>query len=219
MKPLLDWTVKDWLGYHQVNVHQGSLHGSPHLQQTWLGRTTWKNPLDCWIYQEIIYETKPEAVVEIGVGHGGSTLYLASLLELVGKPHATVVGVDTDLSRVADLQHPRIQLIGGGCLHPETIRQVTRMCKKRRTMVIADCDHRKDHVLEELRVYSRLVSVGCYYIVEDGICDVMDWPPVPGPQAACKEFLRDNVSFVNDAVQREKYLITYNFDGYLKRVR
>jgi cephalosporin hydroxylase len=167
----------------------------------------------------IICETKPEAVVEIGVGHGGSTLYLASLLELVGIPDATVVGVDTDLSRVADLQHPRIQLIGGSCLHEKTIRQVTHICRNRRTMVIADCDHHKDHVLEELRVYSHLVSVGCYYIVEDGICDVMGWSPVPGPQAACKEFLRDSVSFVNDKVKREKYLITYNFDGYLKRVR
>lgn len=86
-------------------------------------------------------------------------------------------------------------------------------------MVIADCDHTKDHVLAELRTYSPLVTTGCYYIVEDGICDVMAWPPVPGPLVACKEFLRDNGDFITDSELREKYLVTYNFGGYLKRIR
>lgn len=85
-------------------------------------------------------------------------------------------------------------------------------------MVISDCDHHKDHVLEELRTYSPLVGLGCYYVVEDGICDEMGWAPVPGPKAGCKEFLRENPRFVNDSELREKYRITYNFNGYLKRV-
>jgi cephalosporin hydroxylase len=72
--------------------------------------------------------------------------------------------------------------------------------------------------MQELRTYSPLVSVGCYYVVEDGICDVMGWPPVPGPQAACVEYLRENPHFINDMQLREKYLITYNFSGYLKRI-
>jgi cephalosporin hydroxylase len=96
-------------------------------------------------------------------------------------------------------------------------------------MVIADCDHSRDHVLAELSSYSPLVSVGCYYIVEDGICDVMGWNPttgapvgnlpVPGPRAAALEFLSHSQHFVDDAQLREKYLLTYNFNGYLRRVR
>lgn len=219
MKPIPDWTVREWLEYHQQKVHQGSLHGLPNLQQRWMGRIIWKNPLDCWIYQEIVYDTEPEVVVEIGVAHGGSTLYLAHLLDLLGSPHASVVGVDMDLSQAADLQHPRIQLIQGNCLDPHTFEQVAHICRGRKTMVIADCDHSKSHVLEELRTYFSLVSLGCYYIVEDGICDVMGWPPVPGPMAACNEFLEENPQFVNDAELREKYVITYNFNGYLKRIQ
>lgn len=217
-KALVDWTIKEWLQYHQEVVHQGSLGGSPDLQQTWMGRVIWKNPLDCWIYQEILYDTKPEAVVELGVAHGGGTIFLAHLLDLVGNSSAEVVGIDIDLSHVADLRHPRIRLVEGKCLDPGTVRRVTELCKGRKTMVIADCDHNKDHVLEELRTYSPLVSTGCYYVVEDGICDVMGWPPVPGPQAACIEYLRENRHFVSDARLREKYLITYNFSGYLKRI-
>ncbi len=184
-----------------------------------MGRTIWKNPLDCWVYQEILYDTQPEVVVELGVAHGGGTLYMAHILDLLGIAAGEVVGIDLDLSHVMDLRHPRIRLIGGNCLDPATIRQVTDLCRGRKTMVIADCEHSKDHVIQELRAYSSLVSLGCYYIVEDGVCDVMGWPPVPGPQAACAEFLGENPDFVNDAPLREKYLITYNFDGYLKRVR
>jgi cephalosporin hydroxylase len=219
MKPIADWTVREWLQYHQESVHQGSLKGSPELQQTWMGRTIWKNPLDCWVYQEILYDTRPEVIVELGVAHGGGTLYLANLFDLLGMSEGRVIGVDMDLGRVNDLHHPRIQLIEGQCLDPSSVREVASQCQGRKTMVIADCDHNKDHVMEELRTYSPLVTVGCYYIVEDGICDVMAWPPVPGPQAACVEFLRGTPYFVDDAQIREKYLITYNFNGYLKRVR
>jgi len=219
MKPIPEWTIREWLEYHQQRVHQGSLTGYRHLQQTWMGRILWKNPLDCWVYQEILFDTQPEVVVEIGVAHGGGTLYLANLLDLLGTPGASVVGIDMDMSHVADLQHPRIKLIEGNCLDTGTVSQVTQICGGRKTMVIADCDHRKEHVLDELRVYSPLVSVGCYYIVEDGICDVMNWSPVPGPLAASDEFLREDQLFVNDAGLREKYLITYNFNGYLKRIQ
>ena len=219
MKPILEWTVREWLEYHQHKVHQGSLNGFPQLQQTWLGRTIWKNPLDCWVYQEILHETKPETVVELGVSHGGSSLYMANLFDLINSPNGTVIGVDMDLSKTADVKHPRVQFIQGNCQDVSTFNQVAQACRGRKTMVIADCDHTKDHVLEELRIYSPLVSLGCYYIVEDGICDVMHWDPVPGPKTAAEEFLHKNGRFVNDEEIREKYLITYNFNGYLKRVQ
>ncbi len=219
MKPIVDWTVREWFDYHQRRVHQGSLHGSPQLQQVWMGRVIWKNPLDCWVYQEILFQTRPQVVVEIGVAHGGGTIYLAHLLDLLQMESARVVGIDLDLSQTKDLCHPRISLIEGDCRAPSMIEKVRALCSGRRTMVIADCDHKQDHVLDELHLYSPLVSVGCYFIVEDGICDVMNWDPVPGPHAACQEFLREDSSFVDDGWLREKYLITYNFGGYLRRIR
>ncbi len=229
MKPILDWTVREWLEYHQRQVHQGSLTGHDHLQQRWLGRAIWKNPMDCWIYQEILYETQPEVLVELGVAHGGNLLYLSHLFQLMGKKDAQLVGVDIDTSRAVDLKISGLRLIQGSCQDEHVFREVSALTRGRRTMVIADCDHRKDHVMAELARYSPLVSVGCYYIVEDGICDAMGWNPstgepvkdrpVPGPRAAAQQFLSENLNFVDDAPLREKYLITYNFNGYLRRVR
>jgi len=145
------------------------------------------------------------------------------------KPDALLIGVDIDTSRAADLKIPSLQLIEGNCLDSHTFQRVSALCEGKRTMVIADCDHNKNHVVQELALYSSKVSVGCYYIVEDGICDVMGWnpstgepvndAPVPGPQAAAKEFLSGNDQFVDDAPLREKYLMTYNFNGFLRRVR
>lgn len=219
MQEILDWKIREWLEYHQKRVHQGSVNGSPELQQTWMGRVMWKNPLDCWIYQEILHETRPEVIVELGVAHGGTLLYLSNLLDIMGLARSQVVGVDIDLSRVQDLKIPRMHLIGGNCLDPSNFQQVASLCNGRRTMVIADCDHSRDHVYEELRHYSQLVSIGDYYIVEDGICDVMNWKPVPGPRSAVDQFLKSHDQFIDDAGLREKYLITYNPSGYLKRVR
>jgi cephalosporin hydroxylase len=216
MRPLLDWTVRQWLEHFHRTVHLGSVHGTPQLQQRWLGRLQSKNPLDCWVYQEILHETRPDLVIELGVAQGGTTLYLAHLMDLVG--HGEVVGVDLDMRRARDLKHDRVSLVEGNCLDPRTIEAVASRCRGRRTMVIADCDHGRDHVLGELHAYSSLVAKGCYYVVEDTICDVMGWQPVPGPHAAVEAFLEEDSAFANDGELREKFGITYNFDGYLKRV-
>jgi cephalosporin hydroxylase len=194
-----------------------------------MGRAIWKNPMDCWVYQEILYETQPEVVVELGIAYGGNLLYLSDLFTLMGKTDARLVGVDIDTSRAADLNVRGLHLIQGSCQDQRVVQEVASLTQGRRTMVIADCDHSGDHVLAELSRYSPLVSVGCYYVVEDGICDVMGWNPttgaalgnstVPGPRTAALEFISGNPKFVNDAALREKYLLTYNFDGFLRRVR
>lgn len=98
-----------------------------------MGRTTWKNPLGCCVNQEILCYTEPEAIVELGIAHGGDTLYLANLLDLLWSSSAQVMGIDPDLRRVTDLRHPRTKLMGGNCLDPATVRQVTDLCKGRKT--------------------------------------------------------------------------------------
>jgi hypothetical protein len=114
------------------------------------------------------------------IAHGGNLLYLSHLFKLMGKTGARLVGVDVDTSRAADLNIPGLHLIQGSCQDQQVLQEVSALTLGRRTMVIADCDHSGDHVLAELSRYSPLVSVGCYYIVEDGICDVMGWNPATG---------------------------------------
>ena len=219
LSKVLDWTVRDWLNYHYIYIEQGYRYGTPQLQQMWMGRPIIKTPFDCWVYQEIISRVHPEIVLELGVKFGGSTLYFAHLLEIIGV--GEVIGVDIDLSNVTDLEHPRIRLIEGSSTASEIVAQVHDLAKGKRTLVIADSDHESSHVLAELEAYHDLVTIGSYFIVEDGLAELMGWNPVPtdGPHTASQIFLRSHPEFEADREVAEKYLMTSNPDGYLQRVR
>ncbi len=184
----------------------------------WLGVPVQKCPLDLWIYQEIIYETRPDLIIECGTANGGSALYLASIYELLGTGH--VVTIDITPHKVRP-QHPRITYLTGSSISPEVVKQVKQLAvKAKRIMVILDSDHHKDHVLRELRTYSPLVTPGCYLIVED--TNLNGHPVVPdfgpGPWEAVEEFLRQNHDFEIDQ-SREKFMVTANKNGYLRRIR
>ncbi len=171
-----------------------------------------------WIFQEIVTETRPDVIVEAGTYHGGSALFLANLLDLDGR--GKVVTID-----IADYAkkplHPRIHYLLGSSTAPETMSEVKRLIAPQdRVMVVLDSDHRKPHVLQELRLYHRLVTKDCYLIVED---TNINGHPVfrgfgPGPMEAVEEFLQGNRDFVPDR-SREKFLMTYNPSGYLRRLR
>lgn len=205
-------TLRQWLLYHQSDVvFEGS---------TWMGVRAWKNPLDAWIYQEILYEVRPDVVVEIGSAVGGAALYLSHLLELIG--NGIVVSVDIDRSLFV-AKHERLLTVTGPSSAPETVEQVAELCRGKKVLVIHDANHSKKQVLEDLRAYAPLVSVGSYLIVEDGIVDV--FRPYEalgvfyeGPLAATEEFLQSTKDFEVD-VARERYLLTYNPRGFLRRVR
>ena len=104
----------------------------------WLGVSAFKCPLDCWVYQEIILRTEPEIIVETGVCYGGSTLYLASILDLVGK--GSLIGIDIDLSQVHEKvwNHPRVTFIKGNSVDPAILQEVKQKAKGKRTMVVLD---------------------------------------------------------------------------------
>ena len=208
----LDMTLREWLIYHQKNVECEKCY--------WMGARVLKNPLDAWVYQEIIYDIKPDVIVEIGSAYGGSTLYLANLLDLLGK--GIVVSIDIDRSIFA-VKHHRIVTITGDCSSPEVIGEVEKLCLDKKILVIHDGDHRKEAVLRDLAIYSKLVSINSYLIVEDGIMDLFKYGDgmgrlYEGPLKAVDEFLRSNTDFVVD-MEREKYLLTYNPRGFLKRIR
>lgn len=205
-------TVPEWLFYHHRELIKKK-------QVSWMGVPALKCALDAWIYQEVLHEVRPDVVVEIGSWAGGSTLYFAHLLDLLD--HGTVVSVDIDRTHY-QVKHPRIVEVTGDSGSAEVVAQVARLCEGRSGLVVHDGAHSRDRVLRDLRAYSAFVSVGSYLIVEDGISDVF----VPGkgigtikegPLPAVEEFLRQRPDFVTDR-SRERYLITYNPKGYLKRI-
>jgi cephalosporin hydroxylase len=216
---LMDMNLREWMNYHYYYIHQGYRYGAAELQQQWLGHDIIKTPFDCCVYQELIHKIKPDYIVELGVMFGGSTHFYASICDIVG--HGTVVGIDITLSKVKKIDNQRICLVEGSSVSEDIYQKVKEIIGGGSVMVVADSDHEKSHVLKELKLYSQLVSVGSYYIVEDSLNDVMGFHPVPneGPLAAAKEFLAENDSFVIDRRIGEKYLLTTNPSGYLMRVK
>ncbi len=183
----------------------------------WLGIPTQKCPLDLWIYQEIIYELKPDLIVECGTADGGSALYLASLCDLINC--GNVLTIDINQSHLRP-RHHRIHFLIGSSTSDEIIVQVKAMAKdKKSILVILDSDHHKDHVIKELQLYSQFVTPGSYLIVEDTNLNGNPVVPSfgPGPKEAVEEFLNENQQFFAD-INREKFMITANPGGYLKRV-
>jgi cephalosporin hydroxylase len=186
-------------------------------QATWLGAQALKNPLDLWVYQEIMVETKPELVVETGTYRGGSALYLASLCDLVGR--GEVVSIDIEPRRDDYPEHPRLTYLAGrSSTDPAVVEEVGERAGGRPVLVILDSDHSQAHVEAELAAYAPLVPVGCYVIVEDSNIGRIRKDLMPGPREALEAFLARTEEFVIDR-EREKFLITFNPSGYLRRVR
>ncbi len=186
-------------------------------EATWLGAQALKNPLDLWVYQEIMVETRPELIVETGTYRGGSALFLASMCDLLDR--GEVVSIDVEPLREDYPQHPRITYLGGrSSIDPDVVAEVRERAADRSTLVILDSDHSQGHVEAELAVYAPLVPVGCYLIVEDSNIGRIRKDLLPGPFEAIETFLAGSDAFEIDRA-REKFLITFNPSGYLRRVR
>lgn len=204
----LEWTIREWIQYHQDHIVTS--------RTTYRGVPCWKNVMDLWVYQEIINETRPEVVVEIGVKHGGTTWWLADTLAVTVGEGTSVVAIDINLP--SNPLPPSAVMLHGNSLAPEIIERATGACRGRRTMVIADGSHAADHVLGELRTYGPMVTPGCYFIVEDGVVDVMDWTQfTPGPMVAADRFVAESGDFEVDR-SRERFVLTYAPRGFLRRV-
>ena len=150
---------------------------------TWLGVPAYKCPLDLWIYQEIIHQTRPDVIVETGTAHGGSALFMATVCQAAGR--GRVVTIDTT-PRARMPQHPRITYLRGSSIDPGTLDRVRSLIEQdERVMVVLDSLHNRDHVLAELRAYAPLVTVGCLLIAEDtninGHPVHTDYAPDQGP--------------------------------------
>lgn len=193
---------------------------TPFLTHHWMGVPIVKCPFDMHAYAELLWETKPTMLIETGTFAGGSALYFADLLDLIGDGRVVTV----DLRDTEDLpEHPRVSYIQGvSSTDLAVVEHLARDAKGERVMVVLDSDHTKDHVLRELQLYHRLVSVGCYLVVEDTNLDAeIAFPGAlkdGGPAAAIKAWQPGNHGFAADET-RERDGFSFNRGGYLKRIR
>jgi cephalosporin hydroxylase len=197
-----------------------------------MGRPIIQYPQDMIAMQELIWRVRPELIIETGVAHGGSLIYYASLLELIG--HGTVLGIDIDIrphNRAAIEAHPmakRITMLQGSAIAPDVVAQVRSLAAgKAPIMVVLDSNHTHEHVLAELEAYADLVSLGSYCVVFDTVVEDLPadlypdrpWGPGNNPKTAVHEFLRRDARFEIDRDIEAKILVTVAPDGFLKRVR
>lgn len=214
---------------------------------SWLGRPIIQYPQDMVAMQEIIWEVKPDLIIETGIAHEGSLILSASMLALLDMCDAIetgttldpknskrkVLGLDIDIrahNRAAIEAHPmasRIQMIQGSSIAPDIIAQVQAVAANySRVLVCLDSNHTHDHVLAELKAYAPLTSVGSYCVTFDTIVEDMPkemfpdrpWGPGNNPKTAVWEYLKTHPEFEIDKSIQHKLLITVAPDGYLKRV-
>lgn len=214
---------------------------------SWLGRPAIQFPNDAWAMQELVWQLKPDLIIETGIAHGGSLVFYASLLAMLDMCNAVeagetynpkqtkrkVIGLDIDIrshNRQAIEKHPMnnwIHMIEGSSIDPAIVDQVTNIAKSyKRILVTLDSNHTHEHVLAELKAYAPLVTPQSYCVVFDTVVEDMPaelcadrpWGPGNNPKTAVWEYLKSHPEFEIDSSIHNKLLITVAPDGYLKRI-
>ncbi|MBI4397612.1 MAG: cephalosporin hydroxylase family protein [Candidatus Omnitrophica bacterium] len=223
-KPALKKLSRRWI--REVSTYQYSYHFN------WLGRPIIQFPQDILALQEIIWNTRPGLIIETGVAHGGSLIFFASMLELIGGK-GKAIGIDIHIrpeNRRQIEHHPlskRILLLEGSSIDPKIIQKVRGRISGKKVMVILDSNHTHDHVLRELELYSPFVTPGNYLIVFDTIIEHLPgnffpnrpWGKNNNPASAVREFVSRNWRFKIDREIENKLLITAAPSGYLQCIK
>ncbi len=204
---------------------------------TWMGRPIIQYPQDMIAIQEIIWEVKPDMIIETGIAHGGSLILSASMLTLLEASgeieNGKVLGIDIDIrehNKKAIESHPmssKITMFEGSSIDEDMIKRVHEFAKQgKKIMIFLDSMHSHDHVLEELKAYANLTSVGSYCVVFDTLIEDRPkgfynrpWDKGDNPKTAVWEYLKDSDNFIIDENIDNKILISVAPEGYLKRVR
>ncbi len=200
---------------------------------SWMGSPIIAYPQDMIAMQELIWVIKPDLIIETGVAHGGSIIYYASLLNMIG--NGTVLGIDIDIrshNRKLIESHPmfnRIELIEGSSTSNQVYEVVKKIAEsKKKILVCLDSNHTHDHVLKELELYAPLVSKDSYCVVFDTVVEDMgpdwdwgirDWGVGNNPKTAVYEYLKQNKDFKIDSSIDSKLLVTVAPSGYLKKIK
>ena len=201
-------------------------------QTKFFGETSLNLPEDLFLIQEIIYDIKPDFVIEIGFAWGGTSLFIASILNNIGR--GKLIGLDIFVPK--DLRKrilnkgklsKRIKIIEGSSLSNDIYKKIIKIVSEKKVIIILDSDHTENHVLRELNMYSKLVSKNSYIICCDTILNFIkpnqirkrDWNRDNNPMGAVKKFLKSSKNFVVDRKINNKVLLSCNPQGFLKRVK
>lgn len=202
---------------------------------SWMGVPIIQMPADVMATQEVIWQTKPDVIIETGVARGGSVLFMASLLEMIG--NGKVVGVDIDIrahNRESIESHPmskRVVLVEGGAVDADTVARVrAEIPPGAKVMVVLDSDHSRDHVLAECRSYGPMVTKGCFLVVADTVIGHVTEQEAPKkrskiwfrgnePLAAVQDYLYETDRFEVDAALNGKLIVSSSPGGYLRCIK
>ena len=201
---------------------------------SWMGRPIIQYPQDMVAMQELIWDVKPDLIIETGIAHGGSLIMYASFMEMMGIENGHILGIDIDIREhnkneiENHTMYKRITMFEGSAISEEMEAKVKDFAKDyKNIMVVLDSNHTHEHVLKELELYSSLVAVNSYCVVFDTVVEDLPkghftdrpWDVGDNPKTAVWEFLKNNDSFVINEEIQNKLLITVAPDGYLKRVK
>lgn len=196
----------------------------------WMGLPIIQFPQDIIAMQELVWRVKPEVIIETGIARGGSLIFYASLLEMLGR--GRVVGIDIDIrehNKKRILAHPlakRITMIEGSSVDPAVVSEAAKFAKGKRTLVCLDSNHTGSHVAKELELYAPLVSKGSYLVAFDTDIEYLPkdlvknrpWKKGDNPMTAVRKFLKNHKEFEIDKELDAKLLVTVAPKGYLRRV-
>jgi len=184
-------------------------------KRTWLGVHIIKYPTDLFLYQMMMYERKPDFLLETGTYKGGGTLFFASMFDLIGHGHV----ISVDYRKLYQRTHPRVTYITGTSTSDTTLKQIRDMVGSGSVMAVLDSNHHRGFVKRELVAYGRLVTSGQYLVCEDGYLNGHPIKPDygPGPYEAVEWYLRHNSNFVQDPLN-EVYMVTMTPNGWLRKL-
>jgi cephalosporin hydroxylase len=184
----------------------------------WMGHPIWQNVLDLWVMQEALVEVRPALVIECGTNRGGSAMYYANLMDLMGSGEV----ISIDVTSMHELSHPRVTWMLGGSTSAAVVERVRARVERTRgpVFVVLDSDHSQVHVRRELELYAPLVTRGSYCLVQDGVIDTLPAFAAgrPGPLPAVAEFLRHDPRFAIDEARCSRFLISHHPKGWLRRI-
>lgn len=199
---------------------------------SWMGRPIIQYPQDIVAMQELIWRVQPDLIVETGIAHGGSLVFYASMLQLIGGS-GRVLGIDIDIrehNRAAIEAHPmfsRIEMVEGSSIDPAIVARVHERARgQKRVLVVLDSNHTHDHVLAELRAYAPLVTRDSYCVVFDTVVEDMPdeffpdrpWRRGNSPKSAVHAYLKESDRFEIDRSIDERIVVTVSPDGFLRCV-
>lgn len=199
----------------------------------WMGIPIIKFPNDIVALQEIIWKVKPDIIIETGIAHGGSLIFSATMMELIGNK-GKVIGVDIDIRKHNRIEiekskfNNNIVMLEGSSVSQKIIKKIKSFIKQgNKVMVFLDSNHTYSHVKKEIEIYSKLVTKNSYLVVEDTFTEFFPknyfsnrpWDVGNNPMIAIREFLKKNDNYKIDKSLNNKLSITETFDGYLKKIK